>query len=210
MSLAIAIDSSSSLLNIAVGEYGENNTLFEDSRPLKGMDAHSILPWIDEVLKKNKLAFNNFKYWTIGTGPGSFSSLRLTTALFLGLTFHKKNIYIRAIPSLTAIFDSMPKNNEYKTVLFDGRRGEIFSFTSPKQEKPLLLQNKDEIENINIVYALLEHKKEITSFLEEQSLKVTFLKTFPIAKLLINDEPYLHSDSFNFFYKNLIYLRPPV
>ncbi len=47
----------------------------------KEKSSQKILPFIDEVLKKNKLSTSDIKEIEVNTGPGSFTGLRIGVAI---------------------------------------------------------------------------------------------------------------------------------
>jgi tRNA A37 threonylcarbamoyladenosine modification protein TsaB len=178
---------------------------------MNGAQACEILNWIERALQEHQIDFRkDIKFWTLGIGPGSFSALRIAAALFAGLTFQRSDFFVRSIPSITAIFDSMPDNAENPAVLFDGRRNEIFCFSSPEQREPGIVKEPNEIDKFDYVYALREHETAIQSFFKDKSAEITMLEEFPIIKLLENKKEYTAVESIDYFYEDLIYLRPPV
>lgn len=56
----------------------------------KERSSQELLPFIDEVLKKNKLSMGNVTEIEVNTGPGSFTGLRVGIAVANALGFALK------------------------------------------------------------------------------------------------------------------------
>jgi len=211
MDLELAINFLSNDFFMAVREKGDDENMIIFSRTMHGSEAHEMLYWIEYCLESSEMgSLKDVRYFTLGIGPGGFSGLRITSAVFSGLTFQRKNIYVRGVPSLAAVFDSIPEDAENPAVLFDGRRKDIFCFTSPDQREPEILKEPDEIDKFDYVYALMEHKGALQSFFKEKLSEIVMLESFPADQLLESKKDYISGEDIDYFYEDLIYLRPPV
>jgi len=210
MDLEFAINFLSNMMYIGVRDRKKNETL-SISRTMNGAQFCEILNWIEDALEMQEIDFRkDIKYWTLGIGPDSFSPLRITAALFAGLTFQKKKYFVRALPSLTAVFDSISEKKSNPAVLFDGRRNEIFCFSSPDQRTPKIVKKASEIDEFDYVCAMSYHQEVIQSFFQDRSSSITFFEDFPIIELIENNKEYTAIEKVDYFYEDLIYLRPPV
>ena len=212
----MALDFSTQEACFALGDIDSGNIILSASKIFTGREASSLLAWIISEFDNCEYSINDIKYWTYGIGPGSFTGLRIAASIVAGLTFHKQNIFVRGIPSVNAIFDAMPEDDENKAVLFDGRRKEVFCFKSCDQQLPILIPQNERDNFFDLyksVYAFSLHKDGIIKFFgEELSENIVFLDTMPIEKLLFNKKHKYEEllESNRFFQQELIYLRPPV
>lgn len=58
---------------------GIDNQKFETAA--KKNSSQKLLPFIDEVLKKNKITFKDISEIEVNTGPGSFTGIRIGVAI---------------------------------------------------------------------------------------------------------------------------------
>ena len=110
------------------------SVMINEKRPLAGRTSSQLVPWIIELLKDKKIPLDNIKKWTIGSGPGSFTGLRLVASFVEGLTFNK-DVQTRCVPSAIAIADAINSEKETKltnngkiAVLFNGYNNELLLF----------------------------------------------------------------------------------
>ena len=84
-------------------------------------------------MQKIDLKINDIKQWTIGSGPGSFTFLRLVSALAAGWKFADPAMDFRCVPGALALAgNSGASDNETCGVLYDGRNKEILYFGAVK------------------------------------------------------------------------------
>jgi tRNA A37 threonylcarbamoyladenosine modification protein TsaB len=122
-----AIDLSCDEAAFAVSN-GKGKILIEDFLKVKRRDSSGLLPWIEKNLKKNDIGFENIRTWYTGTGPGSFTGLRLVASIIAGLTF-KKETEKKGIPTALAIAAASSEGKPGKNaVVFDGRNKELLIY----------------------------------------------------------------------------------
>lgn len=82
MSLILAIETSSPLLSVAL----KNRKGAIHEKSLEGYFKHgeNLIPFIDQILKKNRLKIGAVDFFLIGRGPGSFTGLRVGFATLKG------------------------------------------------------------------------------------------------------------------------------
>jgi tRNA threonylcarbamoyladenosine biosynthesis protein TsaB len=87
--------------------------------------ASDLLPALDELLAAAGLAPGALEALIVGTGPGSYTGLRVGCATALGLA-RGTGALLRGVPSVEAlVFDGVPAGAE-AGVLIDARAGEVY------------------------------------------------------------------------------------
>lgn len=150
------------------------SVIINEKRPLSGRTSSQLIPWIIELLKNKEISLETIKKWTIGSGPGSFTGLRLVASFVEGLTFNK-NIETRCVPSAVAIADAIDEdkkailtNNDKIAVLFNGYNNELLLFSlelinnefNPINDGALVLNKNgfNEVNNGKIISPYDNHK----------------------------------------------------
>lgn len=108
----------------------ENGKIVIDAvRPMRGRDSSSLTPWLVELLQEQGLDLNLIGHWTVGSGPGSFTGLRLAAAFVSGLTFGHKDVCCRCVPTALVIAEkASPIPGQKIAVLHDGRNSELLLY----------------------------------------------------------------------------------
>ena len=91
---------------------------------LPGRDSSSLPVFVGDALKKAGAAYDDIGAWTVGTGPGSFTALRVAAAFVLGAA-HGKDQTVRGIPSACGFEGETPFGDRV-LALYDGRKHERF------------------------------------------------------------------------------------
>ena len=215
MQLSAAIDFSTADATLAVGKANSTEILFTAKKEMTGRDASSMLPWIISQIHEHGHSLDDITQLTCGAGPGSFTGLRITASLVAGLTYGKKNISARCVPSGSAITDLAESPKEKSIVLYDGRRQEIIGFSN--KNKPMLtisIDNTNKLNAFDNLFAMESERKAIEKIIPKNiSGQIKFLSEFPIDKLLLNKScPWGEEKNREklFFEPELIYIRPAV
>lgn len=106
-----------------IGAKGE--ILFDNHLPLSGRDASALPAWMLGALKEKGLDFNSIAAWTVGSGPGSFTGMRIATAFVGGLSFGRDSVRKRSMPTACAMAYGLTGRI---IALFDGRKSDLLSF----------------------------------------------------------------------------------
>ena len=119
----LAIDTSTNRFSVAVSQ--DEKILAEKNIVLTKVLENSIIPVIDEVLKKAKVSLSQLEGFAVGLGPGSFTSLRvgLSTVKAFCLATGKPVV---GISSLDIIADGFRHKGGYICVLTDARRNMVY------------------------------------------------------------------------------------
>ena len=98
------------------------------TRPMRGRDSAEFAPWVLEMLKNANCGLEDVTHWTVGSGPGSFTGMRLAAALVAGWTFGKA-VQTRCVPTAVALAAKLNTVSGDKIgTLFDGRNRELIYF----------------------------------------------------------------------------------
>ena len=98
------------------------------SLPLAGRDSDKqLVPWIEQQLSAAGLSWRDVERWTVGTGPGSFSGIRVGIAFVQGVCACTRAVY-RGLPSSFAMACVAARDLEVGQsvgVLHDARRNQL-------------------------------------------------------------------------------------
>ena len=119
-----ALDTSSKLASFSVAESEKNDIIgTENSIPIS-MACAELLPRILEFLERKQIDLKEIRKWTVGTGPGSFTGVRVGISLIKGICSGTGAIY-RGLPSSLAMaLQLRGKEQERIGVVHDGRHDE--------------------------------------------------------------------------------------
>jgi len=123
--LKAALDFSCSELSFAVVD-DSGRTVASFQVDLPGRDSSSLPVLVGEALEKAGLSYGDIGAWTVGTGPGSFTALRVAAAFVLGVV-HGRDQAVRGIPSACGFEGETPFGGRV-LVLYDGRKHELLGF----------------------------------------------------------------------------------
>lgn len=212
--ISVAIDLSGQEVSLAVAPGSEN--IFSRHRPMKGREAAQLLPWIVSSLGEHGFALNDVGSWIVGTGPGSFTGLRLVSSLVAGIIYGKE-ITAKGIPSACAYAVALnPKNDFRKTaVLYDGRHSQILfaGFDNPDDYLHICEKGEFGPDGSNVLgpyerfAAGISDKAALEKILPEHIMKnVKFFEHFPIAEFFTVAEKNPVAGNI----EDLVYMRPSV
>jgi tRNA threonylcarbamoyl adenosine modification protein YeaZ len=86
-----------------------------------------LLPWVSNLLAEHDLTASSITRWSGGTGPGSFTGLRIGLAFIKGICFQTAAAY-RGLPSSLALAMAAGEgvaDGQSVGVLHDARRGQV-------------------------------------------------------------------------------------
>lgn len=115
--------------HVVFAVFEDGRPLAVERRPMRGRDAATLVPFVEETLKKCGLALDDVKRWTAGSGPGSFTGLRLIAALVQGWCMGKSDTLCRNVPGALALAGMLkPAPGTEAGALYDGRNKELLFF----------------------------------------------------------------------------------
>ena len=146
---AAAIDLSGRSAGFALMK--DQELLCAASRPMRGRDSAGLADFVAQQLAANGVELAEVSDWTVGSGPGSFTGLRLAAALVTGWTFGKEGVRTRCVPTAVALAARLLQQGELVAlptetvygIAADARNGEavkkIFEAKGRPQDNPLIV-----------------------------------------------------------------------
>ncbi len=122
-----AADLSGKAAVLAVAD-GRGEVILDLNRPMRGRESAQLAAWIMAELEKAGIDIKDISRWTVGSGPGSFTGMRLAASLAAGWSSFLP-VKTRNVPTALAIAAcSGAVPGERIAVLFDGRNSELLAF----------------------------------------------------------------------------------
>lgn len=123
--LILALDTSTDVGSVAIGD--GNAVIAASTLPARGAHSESMLPAIRDLLTKADVAIGHLEGVAVGSGPGSFTGLRVGAALAKGLCFARR-LPLYAYSSLSAVVAGVSVERG-ACAMFDARGGRVFAAT---------------------------------------------------------------------------------
>ena len=109
--------------------YDDAKELINTVCPMHGRDAAMLPEFVAKELQTINLSLADVKRWTVGSGPGSFTFLRVVAALAAGWKYGNEEVKFRCVPGAGAVAAASGiAPGEKAGVLYDGRNKEILYF----------------------------------------------------------------------------------
>jgi len=143
-----AIDLSGKFAGFALAESVSGKILLSEHKAMQGRSSSTLSNWILELMSKFDVTPTQIDRWTVGSGPGSFTGMRLVAALITGITMGRSDVKTRCVPSALALAnaDNLNEGDKIATI-FDGRNKEILLFELLKQAGELIPSGKTKVLN---------------------------------------------------------------
>lgn len=202
--------------NLAFALFENDRLLFIENCQMHGRDAAILPDFIAGKLAERDLKINDILNWTIGSGPGSFTFLRLVAALAAGWKFANAAMQFRCVPGALALAGSSGiADGENCGVLYDGRNKEILYFGAIKQNGGFAASGITAVLNCeqaaeffagrrNERLVCFESEKSAIEAILPENTAVTPVSPDPAALALNTSVPY------NNDLNDLVYIRPAV
>lgn len=217
MTLSAAIDFSGREAAFAVADIDSSKIIFESYVKMRGRESSGLLNWCNNLLLENGLKFSEIIEWTVGTGPGSFTGMRLVSSLVSGISL-EKDIRTRGVPSALALalsVDSIP--GDKFAALYDGRRSEVLLLGMENVDGTIIPTDRTEVlsadshfseiaSSFNYFVAMKSDSEAVKSIMSiDIANSVKFSDHLPVSKLI-----YYKTDDWNGKIEDLVYIRPAV
>jgi tRNA threonylcarbamoyl adenosine modification protein YeaZ len=123
--LILALDTSTDIGSVAIGD--RNGVIAASTLPARGAHSESMLPAIRDLLTRADVPIGRLEGVAVGSGPGSFTGLRVGGALAKGLCF-ARGLPLYAYSSLSAVVAGRSVEGR-ACAMFDARGGRVFAAT---------------------------------------------------------------------------------
>lgn len=125
--MILCIDTSTDICSVALCDNSHTISHLE----IFGSNAHasSLTPLIDQIMRDNKLTFQNIDAVAVSSGPGSYTGLRIGVSTAKGLCYAAAKPLI-SIPTLDIIAEAIFTKNpeaEIACPMIDARRLEVYT-----------------------------------------------------------------------------------
>ncbi len=136
--MIIAIDGAGSDLSLALAE-PDGSLIAEDAWSSTQRQSAELLPRLQALLSRAERALDTTTALAVGAGPGSFTGLRVSTALAKGLAFALGHPIV-GVPSLTAWLEADPEASAALS-----RAGARDAYLLPRGEARPVIVDRDEL-----------------------------------------------------------------
>lgn len=117
----LSVDSAGTTAAVAVTE---NGTLLAEGFADEGLThSQTLLPLVDATLKKAGLSLSEIEAFAVTNGPGSFTGLRIGSALVKGLALGRR---CHPVPTLMALACNERASGRIAVSLLDARRQQVY------------------------------------------------------------------------------------
>lgn len=123
MSVRLAFETSTPVGSVAVG--APAGTLVEVNLSIAETHSEMLLPAVDFALAAGGVARSEVREVVIGTGPGSFTGVRIAAAVAKGWWF-AAGVELWGYPTLLALAAGAALDERPVCALLDARRGEVY------------------------------------------------------------------------------------
>jgi tRNA threonylcarbamoyladenosine biosynthesis protein TsaB len=121
--VTLALDTSTPVGSVAVGRNGE--VLAESSLRVRATHSEAVLPEVDRLLTACGLGARDLQAVVVGSGPGSFTGVRIAASLAKGMC-HARDLALFSFSSLAAVAVGA-RCEEPVCAMFDARRGQVYA-----------------------------------------------------------------------------------
>ena len=119
-----AVETSTSLGSVALLDDGI--VIAEEARSVHNAHGESLLPMLDEVLRRAGWTARSVERWGVGVGPGSFTGVRIGVATVAGIVI-ATGAPVVGVTSLDAIAEGIvPGEDEAVVSVLAAMKGEVF------------------------------------------------------------------------------------
>ena len=148
MKYSAAIDLSGKFAGFALAETVSGKILLSEHKAMQGRSSSTLSSWILGLMAEFEVTPSQIDRWTVGSGPGSFTGLRLVAALVMGMAMGRDGVKTRCVPGAVALIDADSLNEgDRVAAVFDGRNKEVLLFELLKQNGELVPSGRTEVLN---------------------------------------------------------------
>ena len=214
-----AIDLSGKYAGFALAETASGKVLVSEHKKMHGRSSSSLSTWMLELLSTLSINIAEIGEWTVASGPGSFTGMRLAAALATGISLGRDSIKTRCVPGAVALAGCVKcSDNEKLITIFDGRNREILLFELIKEDGEMIPTGMTKVLNAEQAKEFFSENKyqhivaptpdstNIELVLpEEICSKVQYFENLPLEKIIASKYKEFDNDL-----TDLVYIRPAV
>ncbi len=120
----LALDSSAKTASVAICE---DETLLGIYNIENGLtQSELLLPMVDSLLTSLRIKYSDIELFAVSSGPGSFTGVRIGTALIKGISFGR-NVPVVGVSTLEALAENTKELHGVTVLVMDARRGQFYS-----------------------------------------------------------------------------------
>ena len=219
MKYSAAIDLSGKFAGFALAEADSGKILLSEHKAMHGRSSSGLSEWMLELIAEFNVSPAGINRWTVGSGPGSFTGMRLAAALVLGMTLGQSDVKSRCVPGAIALGRANEAvEGEKVATVFDGRNKEILLFELMKQAGELVPSGKTKVldreqareffagHNYSQIAALTYDSANIEAVMPpEEFAKIHWAENLAVEKLIASGYKDFDNDL-----TALVYIRPAV
>jgi tRNA threonylcarbamoyl adenosine modification protein YeaZ len=214
-----AIDLSGKYAGFALAETASGKVLVSEHKKMHGRSSSSLCTWMLELLSAPKIDIAEIGEWTVASGPGSFTGMRLAAALATGISLGQSNIKTRCVPGAVALAGSVEYLEGEKLIsIFDGRNREILLFELIKKNGEMIPTGVTKVlnrEQAKEFFAANQYKHIVAPAPDRVNIelvlpedicgKIQYFENLPLEKLIACKYKEFDNDL-----TDLVYIRPAV
>jgi tRNA A37 threonylcarbamoyladenosine modification protein TsaB len=118
------IDLSENFLRLGLKD--SSGTWREESEPMRGRESSRLAAKVIARLEEWGCCIEDIQAWTVGSGPGNFTGLRMAAAFVAGIAAVRRDIIVRNVPSACMFSGLLPDGTPVPAaVVYDGKNSEL-------------------------------------------------------------------------------------
>ena len=122
--ITLAFDSTAKIASVAVTDGEKLLSIYSVNNGLT--QSELLLPMAEDALRELRLSFSDVELLAASVGPGSFTGVRIGTALVKGLAFGR-NIPCASVSTLEALAENLSGINGIIVSAMDARRSQLYT-----------------------------------------------------------------------------------
>ena len=154
--ITLSFDSTAKIATVAVTDSQKLLALYSIDNGLT--QSELLLPMAESVLKSLKLKFSDVELLACSVGPGSFTGVRIGTALVKGIAFGK-NIPCASVSTLEALAENLYGTEGIIIPSMDARRSQLYTAIFEYDGKEMIRHTEDMAISISELAEMLKSYK---------------------------------------------------
>lgn len=122
--IILALDTTAKVASVAVSDGERPLAIYSIDNGLT--QSELILPMAENILKNLRLSFSDVELFAVSAGPGSFTGVRIGTAIIKGLAFGR-NVPSVCVSTLEELAENLSGCRGILSPVMDARRGQVYN-----------------------------------------------------------------------------------